>query len=85
MLPCITVALFMVCLAQGMRKIDPHRHAARQGHRAVQPCLPVVTLEALQGVTWDPCEDEKAQAPRMLPCITVALFMVCLAPGHAQD
>jgi hypothetical protein len=28
-----TVALFMGML-QGMRKIDPHRHAARQGHRA---------------------------------------------------
>jgi hypothetical protein len=28
---------------------------------------------------------QKAQAPRMLPCITVALFLVCLAPGHADD
>jgi hypothetical protein len=27
-------SVFMVCLAPGMRKIDPHRHAARQGHRA---------------------------------------------------
>jgi hypothetical protein len=63
-----------------MHKIDPHGHAARQGILQAST-LPVVTQQALRGVAslWT----EKGTNTTVLPCITVALFMVCLASGHA--
>jgi hypothetical protein len=54
-------------------QIDPHRHAARQGHLAgPQPCLN--TLAKLQGVTW--ALDTESTNTRMLPC-TVAFMANC--------
>jgi hypothetical protein len=49
-------------------------------HLAENLSLPVGTL-ALQGRYLGPPPVDMTQAPRMLPCITVALFIAGLAQG----
>jgi hypothetical protein len=71
-------------LAQGMRKIGRATGMLLIGHLAGDLNLaartPSKRCRALRAV-WT----QKAQAPRMLPCTTVALFGQVLLQGRAQD